>query len=343
MAKPSITIKDIAKALQLSHSTISRALKDSYQIGEETKKRVQAYAKAHNYHPNLMAQSLKNQKTRSIGVILSSLSKVFFAEVITGMEFVASQKDYHVIITQSMENFEKEKNNLEQLTWRSIDGLLISLSAETKDFSQIKAIQEQGIPVVFFDRITNQIDTHTVIADNYQGAFKLTNHLIEQGYKKIAQVTSSLEIFTTKERLDGYQDALKQNGIDINENYICICDQGGVDANEVDQQMAKLMALDNPPDAIFAASDLICLSCFDYLQRNQIAIPKQVAIAGFSNFSSPQLFNPSLTTVKQPAFEMGKTAMELLLELVESKRPVTDFKHISIPTELTIRSSTQHL
>jgi DNA-binding LacI/PurR family transcriptional regulator len=341
MSKAPITIKDIAKALKLSHSTISRALKDSYQIGEETKKRVKAYAKAHNYHPNLMAQSLKNQKTRSIGVILSSVSKVFFAEVITGIESVASAKDYHVIITQSMENFEKEKNNLDQLTWRSIDGLLVSISAQTTDFSQFKSIQESGTPIVFFDRITHELETHTVIADNHQGAFDLTKHLIDQGFKRIAHITSSEEIFTTKARLAGYTDALKLAGIPFDQDLIRYCEQGGVDTKEVEKQLSTLLSLDNPPDAVFAASDLISLSSFDYLQQKGIKIPEELAFAGFSNFSAPQLFNPGLTTVKQPAFEMGKQAMELLLELVESKRPVSSFKHVSIPTELQIRKSTK--
>lgn len=340
MSKAPITIKDIAKALKLSHSTISRALKDSYQIGEETKKRVKAYAKAHNYHPNLMAQSLKNQKTRSIGVILSSVSKVFFAEVITGIESVASAKDYHVIITQSRENFEKEKNNLNQLTWRSIDGLLVSISAQTTDFSHFKSIQEAGTPIVFFDRITNELETHTVIADNHQGAFDLTKHLLEQGFKRIAHITSSEEIFTTKARLSGYTNALKLAGIAYDPSLISYCEQGGVDTKEVEKQLATLLALDNPPDAVFAASDLISLACFDYLQQKGIKIPDALAFAGFSNFSAPQLFNPGLTTVKQPAFEMGKQAMELLLELVESKRPLCSFKQVSIPTELQVRKST---
>ena len=161
-----ITIKDIAKALNLSIATVSRALRDSYKISGVTKQKVLEYAAAHNYRPNLMAQSLKNKKSRTIGVIISAVPNNFFADVINGIESVASQKDYHVIITQSQESREKEIKNTEHLAWKSVDGLLVSLSTETEDVNHFKKLHEFGVPFVFFDRITNDIKTHLVVVDN---------------------------------------------------------------------------------------------------------------------------------------------------------------------------------
>jgi len=334
-----ITIKDIAKALNLSIATVSRALRDSYKISPETKQKVVAYATAHNYRPNLMAQSLKNKKSRTIGVIISSVPNNFFAEVINGIEWVASQKDYHVIITQSHESYEKEIKNTEHLAWKSVDGLLVSLSTETCDVGHFKKLHDSGLPFVFFDRITNDIKTHLVVADNCGGAEKATQHLIEGGYKRIAHITSSVNTSITQKRLEGYFQALQLNNIPIDERYIKYCPHGGMNKEEIEIAIDELLALDNPPDALLTASDRLTIGSFSILKKRNIAIPDTIALAGFSNFSSPELFCPSLTTIHQPAFEMGKAAAELLIELIEAKRPVSTFKKIELPVELQIRDS----
>lgn len=337
----SITIKDIAKALNLSYSTVSRALKDSYKISEETRRIVQEYADTHNYRPNLLAQSLKNQQSRSIGVILCNIPNVFFAEVISGIESVAYNSDYLVIITQSQESYQREVKNVQNLTWRSIDGLLVSLSTESEDLSHFIKLHEQGLPIVFFDRVTDQLQTHRVVADNMDGAYKGTRHLIDSGYRKIAHVTSSPHISITRERREGYEKALQVAGLAINESYIKYCMHGGMLFEEIGKAMDELLALPDPPDALLCASDRLTMGCYSIIHKKGMKIPEQIAIAGFSNFNSPELFSPSLTTIRQPAFEIGKTATELLLELIESKRPVTKFVKKVFPTELFIRDSTQ--
>jgi len=341
MRLESITIKDIAKALNLSYSTVSRALKDSYKISEETRRMVQEYAEVHHYRPNLLAQSLKNQRSRSIGVVLCNIPNVFFAEVISGIESAANSRDYLVIITQSQESCKQEIKNVENLTWRSVDGLLVSLSTESEDLSHFTRLHEQGLPIVFFDRVTDQLATHRVVADNMGGAYEGTRHLIDSGYRKIAHITSSPHISITRERREGYEKALRENGIALNESYIKYCMHGGMLFEEIGTAMDELLALPDPPDALLCASDRLTMGCFSIIHKKSLKIPEQMAIAGFSNFNAPELFCPSLTTIRQPAFEIGKAATEMLIELIESKRPVTEFVKKVFPTELFIRNSTQ--
>jgi LacI family transcriptional regulator len=341
MRLESITIKDIAKALNLSYSTVSRALKDSYKISEETRRIVQEYADAHSYRPNLLAQSLKNQRSRSIGVVLCNIPNVFFAEVISGIESAANNSDYLVIITQSQESYEREMKNVQNLTWRSVDGLLVSLSTESEDLSHFSRLHEQGLPIVFFDRVTDQLQTHRVVADNSGGAYQGARHLIDSGYKRIAHVTSSPHISITRERREGYEKALQEAGIPLDESYIKYCMHGGMLFEEIEKVMTELLALPDPPDALLCASDRLTMGCYSIIHKKGLKIPDQMAIAGFSNFNSPELFCPSLTTIRQPAFEMGKTATEMLIGLIESKRPPTEFIKKVFPTELFIRDSTR--
>ena len=341
MKNAPITITDIAKALNFSTSTVSRALRNSYQISEETKRIVQQYAKENNYHPNLVAQSLKSNKSKSIGVMLSSIPNNFYAEVINGIESIAYSKGYHIIITQSHESEEREARNVEHLTWRSVDGLLISLSSETTDTNNLQKLHEKGVPIVFFDRVSACINTHRVTADNASGAYYLTKHLLEEGYQRVAQITSPKELSITAERNAGYEKALTENNVAVDDRYIKYCAHGGMHLNEIEEAVNELLDMSQPPDAIFTASDRITIGCFAILHKKKIAIPGQVALAGFCNFSSPELFNPSLTTIRQPAFEMGKAAAELLIQLIETKRPVTEFEDRILPTELDIRNSSK--
>lgn len=334
-----ITIKDIAKALDLSYSSVSRALKGSHQISEATIIRVKEYAEKHHYKPNLMAQALKSKQSHCIGVVICNIPNNFFAEVISGIEAVAYSKDYLVIITQSNESLEKEIKNVDNLTWRSVDGLIVSLSSETADISHFKKVHEMGLPIVFFDRVTDLIDTHQVITDNEKGAYDATKHLISSGFKKIAQVTSSPHISITQGRRLGYLTALAEHNIPANNDYIKYCMHGGMLQEEVEAALDELFAMPEPPDALFLASDRITIKGLSYLKQKNISVPEQIGVAGFSNFSAPELFNPSLTTVKQPAYEMGKAAAELLLKLIESKRPVKQFQKKVLVPELLIRES----
>lgn len=339
MSVEKITVKDIATQLGLSFSTVARALKDNYRVSNATKQKVKECAKELGYQPNLIAQSLKNKKNRSIGVLLCNIPNSFFAEVISGIESVAYDKNYQIIITQSHESYERELQNIEHLKWRSVDGLIISLSTETKDVTALKKLNEQGTPIVFFDRITDEINTHTVTVDNAAAVFKTITHLINNNYKKIAHVTSSPNISITRERLNGYCQALIENNIEIQNDYIKYCNHGGMNFEEVEKAIDELLAMSDPPDAIFTASDRLTLACFSILRKKNIKIPEEISIAGFSNFNYPELFSPSLTTIKQPAFEMGKTATELLIQLIEAKHPVKQFEKRVLATELFIRES----
>ncbi len=336
-----ITITDIAKALNISASTVSRALRDSYQISAETKRIVKEYAEKYNYHPNLVAQSLKSNKSKSIGLMLCSVPNNFFAEVISGIESIAYNRGYHIIITQSHESQERETKNLEHLSWRSVDGLLISLSSETTDVTYLQKMHGQGVPIVFFDRVSDCIDTHQVTADNIGGAYEVTKHLLQNGCRRIAQVTSSQGLSITIERSEGFLKALAEYAIPVNKNYIKYCQHGGMLMEEIETAVNELLSMPEPPDAIFTASDRITIGSFAILHKRNIPIPEEIAIAGFCNFSSPELFNPSLTTIRQPAFEMGKVAAELLIQLIESKRPVTKFEKKILPTELFKRKSSE--
>lgn len=336
-----VTIKDIAKALGLSTSTVSRALRDSYEISPETKKIVLEYAEKINYHPNPIALSLKERRSRSIGVIVCEIANSYFSQVINGIESIANTNGYNVIISQSHESAEKELVNLQYLTSRSVDGLIISVSTETKNFSYFKELHDRGMPIVFFDRIVDEIQTHKVIADNFKGAYDATAHLISCGYKRIATLCNTVFLSIGKERLAGYKAALKDHGMEPDESLIRYCQHGGMVAAEMDQAMDELFSLQNPPDALFAAADKLTTGCLRALRAKGLSVPKDVGLIGFSNSELTELLNPSLSVIRQPAFEMGEVATSLLLELIESKRPVTDFQSRVLSTEMVIRSSTR--
>jgi LacI family transcriptional regulator len=334
-----ITIKDIARALNLSVSTVSKALRGSHEISEETKTIIRAYASQHNYKPNPIAQSLKRGRSKSIGVIVCNIDNNFFSQAINGIESVARSKDYNVIITQSQESYEREVANSEHLSSRSVDGLIISLSAETKRIDHLVKLHEKGLPIVFFDRISDEIATHKVIANNFKGAFEATRHLLQQGFRRIATITSSASLSITQERLEGYKKALSDAGLEANSEYIKFCPHGGMIQEETHQALTELLALECRPDAIFTASDRLSTTTLSLLRKMKIPVPDEIAMVGFTNSISADIFHPSLTAVVQPALEMGQLATDLLIQLIESKRPVVDFMKTVLETQLQIRDS----
>ncbi len=334
-----ITIKDIAKALQLSISTVSKALRGSHEISAETKKAVLAYALEKNYRPNPIAQSLKRGRSKSIGVIVCNIDNNFFSAVINGIESVARQKDYTVIITQSQESYEREVANSEHLSSRSVDGLIISLSAETRNVDHLAKLHQKGLPMVFFDRVTDLIPTHKVIANNFKGAYEATRHLLQQGFRRIAHITSSGSLSITLERLEGYKRALEDGGMTPDDKYIKFVQHGGMIQEETRQALTELLENDEKPDALFTASDRLSTTTLSLLRKMNIAVPQQIGLVGFTNSISADIFNPSLTAVVQPALEMGQIATDMLIQLIESKRPVTQYQKKVLETELKIRDS----
>jgi len=340
MRYEAVTIKDIAKVLGLSTSTVSRALRDSYEISQETKKVVLEYAEKINYRPNPIAVSLKERRTRSLGIIVCEIANSFFSQVIDGIESVAYSKGYNVTFLQSHESFEKEELGLEYLASRSVDGILISVSTETQDFSHIEKLYNKGLPIVFFDRIVDKIDTHKVIINNYKAAHSAITHLVEKGYKRIAYIANSKYLTLTKDRLKGYQDVLIDNNIKVNEDYIKYCNHGGMINDEVEKVLNELFALKQKPDAIFTASDKLTTGCLHYFKKHNISVPEDVALVGFSNNENSDLFFPALTVLKQPAFEMGELATNYLLDMIESKKPVGKYETNILETTLIVREST---
>lgn len=336
-----VTIKDIAKELGISPSAVSKALKDSHEIGEKTKALVRECAKRLNYQPNVNAQSLKQGNSKSIGVVVSSIANQFFSEVIDGIESVAHSRGYNVIITQTHESYELEMQNVRHLTFRSIDGLLISLSTETMNIDHLKHLHEKGLPIVLFDRVTDEIETHKVVADNYSGAYNATTHLINSGYKRIAHITSSVNVSITAERLKGYLAALEKHNIPADETLIRYCPHGGKDAAEIENALSGLLYSENRPDAIFTAADRITTATLSLLHKLGFKIPSDIALLGFTNTYLAEVLNPSLSAVFQPGFEMGKKATEMLISLIESRYPVTEFETTVLPTEVFIRASSQ--
>lgn len=333
----SSTIKDIAKALGLSTSTVSRALRDSYEISAGTKKLVTDYARQVHYRPNPNALSLKERKSKSIGIVVSEVANHYFSQAINGIESIANSRGYTVIITQTHESLEREIANVQHLAARSVDGLLISLSAETDTTGHLEELHERGLPIVFFDRIPEQINTHKITADNAKGAYDATSHLIRCGYKTIAHISSSAHLSISTERLDGYIKALTENGLTVDQQYIKNCPHGGMIQNELETVFQELMELEVQPDAIFVAGDRLTMGCMHVLKKLNLLNPTSIAIAGFSNSDVLDLFSPSLTSVFQPAFDMGQLATIKLLELIEAKFPVTEFEKKVLDTQLFIR------
>jgi len=339
----SYTIKDIAKALGVSTSTVSRALKGSYEIGAETKKLVQEYAEKVNYRPNPIALSLKDQKSHSIGVVVCEVANDYFSQAINGIESIAYNLGYHVIITQTHESFDRETVNVQHLLSRHVDGLLVSLSAQTTDTSQYKYLHEKGFPIVFFDRIAADINTHRVVADNFKGAFDATELLIKSGFKKIAHLTNSNNLSITVERLNGFKAALDKHGIEFKPGYLKNCEHGGMIYDEIEFAVKALLAMDDRPEAIFIGSDRLTINCMSILKKLGVKVPDDLALAGFTNSDVVDLFDPPLTVVRQPAFQIGQKATELLIKTIESKWPVEDFTTERVDTQLIERLSSQKL
>lgn len=336
-----VTIKDIAKALGLSTSTVSRALRDSYEISPETKKLVLEYAEKINYHPNPIALSLKERRSRSIGVIVSEIANSFFSQAINGIESIAYNNGYNVIIAQSRESADREMLNLQYLTSRSVDGLIVSVSTETRDFSYLKELHDRGMPIVFFDRIVDEIATHKVIVDNYKGAYDATVHLINSGYQHIATLSNAPGLSIAKERLAGYKAALADHGYPVDESMIRYCQHGGMIVKEVEEAIEELFSRPQKPDAILASADKLTTNCLRILKAKKLSVPNDVGLIGFSNTDLTELLDPPLSVIRQPAFEMGEIAINLLLNVIESKRPVTEFETRVLSTELLLRGSTK--
>ena len=335
-----ITLRDIAKVLNLSVSTVSRALTDSYQIGDKTKKLVLEYAKAHNYVPNRMARGLKEGKSRSIGVVVCSIDNNFVAQMLDGIDQFCTDHDYQLIIMQSKESYEQEKACINLLYAGGIDGLLISPTYQTTDFDYLKNLQKDGLPIVLFDRLSENLDTHKVAVDNFKGAYNAIIHLIKNGCKSIAHINSDSKLNLATDRFEGYKKALLDNNLVHKDVLTKFCDttnSAKLDEN-LERALKEIMA--HQPDAIFTATDQLSTKCLSILNKLGYQIPNDVALIGFSNTDLADVLNPALTTIHQPAFEIGNLAAKQLLSLIDNKVNPT-FETILLDTQIQIRSSSK--
>lgn len=335
-----VTIKDIARELGISPSTVSRALKDHPDISRETKKAVNELAQKLNYQPNVVALSLRHSKTNTIGVIIPEIIHDFFATVISGIEDVAYGAGYNVIITQSNESLEREKTDIKALYNSRVDGLLISLSRETETYDHIQAVIDRGVPVVFFDRVIDG-PYNKVIVEDIGGAREATQHLIDQGCKRIAHIAGPANLAISKERQQGYTETLKANNIAIDPQYIVSCPQPTIEEGR--KAAEKLFSLAQPPDAVFATNDPIALGVMQAAKAKGLRIPQDVAVVGFSNWLFSSIMDPALSSVDQPGFQMGKEAAQMLLKQIavknkDSNKNVEPEKKV-LKAKLVIRES----
>ncbi|QNH61037.1 LacI family DNA-binding transcriptional regulator [Hymenobacter sediminicola] len=332
------TIKDIARELNISTSTVSRALRGSYEINPETKRLVMECAERLNYRPNPIALSLKGSASRAIGVIVPQIANYFFSQAINGIEAIAYNRGYHVIIFQSQESYEREVANVQQALSRKVDGLLISLSSETSDVTHLQELQDKNVPLVLFDRVSPELEATQIVADNFGGAFSATEHLIQSGRRRIAHLTIQPWLSITRERLAGYRAALEKYGLEFDETLVRY---GTFGPDEVGPMVDELMHLESPPDAFFTASDRLAVGCLQALRQRKLQIPEDVSLIGFTNLNVADLLDPSLSTVVQPATEIGQVAAERLIDLIERKHRALPIETVKIPTELIVRSSTR--
>jgi LacI family transcriptional regulator len=339
--KRKVTLKQIAKELDVSISTVSKSLRNSSEIGEETRLKVQAFAKFYNYKPNNIALSLKNRKTKTIGIIIPEIVHHFFSTVINGIEQVANENGYSVVICLSDDSFEKEVRNMEMLANGSIDGFIMSLSKETQfkgDFHHITEVIDQGMPVVMFDRVTNEILCDKVIIDDKLAAYEAVQSLIDKGRKKIALVTTVDYVSVGKLRTDGYIKALLDNDIPFNENLIIKIED--VDTCEI--IIGKLLE-DKAIDAVFAVNELFAVTIIKTANKIGLNVPKDLAVIAFTDGIISKYSTPTITTVSQSGIKMGNRAAKMLIDRLEAENEEEEDENYTtevIETHLIEREST---
>lgn len=337
-----VTIKDIARELGISPSTVSRALKDHPDISPETKKAVNELAEKLNYQPNVVALSLRQSKTNTIGVVIPEIVHFFFSTVISGIEDVAYKAGYNVILTQSNESYQREITDIKALFNSRVDGMLIALSRETTNFDHIESMIAKGVSIVFFDRVYETKNTSKVIVDDFSGAKEATLHLIDQGCKRIAHLEGPPNLEITRQRLEGYMEALKERNMPVDKSLIVSCPQGTIEEGRVATE--KLLSQATLPDGIFATNDPAAMGCMQAIKAKGLKIPDDIAVMGFSNWMFCSLMDPPLSSVDQPGFEMGQEAAKLLIRQIEMRSkqnvdPEPETKELK--TRLIVRESSQ--
>ena len=332
-----ITIKDIAKMLGVSPSTVSRALKDHPDISEETRNLVKTFAEKVKYRPNALALSLRKQKTNTLGLVIPEIVHHFFSSVISGMEDLAYGEGYTMMICQSNENFYREVINLQALLDHRVDGLLVSISKTTREFNHLHNALDSGIPMVFFDRICDELDTDRVITDDFEGARIATTHLIETGCRKILHLAAPRHLLIGKNRYEGYVQALKNHKIPLDESLVLKCDT----REEVMSMRQHILTLAPQIDGIFGVNDSTAIAVMQVLQENGYRIPQDISVVGFGDGPIATIASPPLTTVEQKGYEMGREAVRLLIQRLENPSAMINNQTKIITPSLVRRKTTR--
>ncbi len=333
--KRQITIKDIAEKLNVSPSTVSRSLKDHPDISIKTRNAVKELAKLLGYKPNLIALNLKNSRTNTIGLLVPEIEHHFFSTIINGIEEVAYQNNYNVLIVQSNESYLREVLNTQTLLGNRVDGMLASFSKETRDFSHFQQLIDNEIPLVFYDRAVEDLHADVVVVDDYSGAYNAVKHLISKGCKRIAFYSAPQHLLLGKDRFNGYIDALESHNIEYDKNLVYSCDTFE-SAIKISRSILKKV---DRPDGIFAVNDLTAVGIMKVARNLGINIPEELKIVGFENSKDGSICDPELTTVDQFGYTLGKKAMTILLDRIKNDTP--DYKPVKhvIKTKLIVRGS----
>jgi LacI family transcriptional regulator len=331
-----VNLKILAKELKLSISTISKALRDSHEIGIETKKRVLKLAKDLNYQPNPHASSLRKQKSKTIAVVIPEIANNFFALAINGIESVAQERDYHVLIYLTHEDFTKETRIIRHLKGGRVGGVIMSMSMNSNNHDHLMELMDHNIPIVFFDRICADIQTAKITTDDLNGGFRATEHLIQNGCRDIAYLSLSNNLSIDSNRYLGYHEALNKHSIKFNKTRQLNCTND--DAMNY-KTIRKMLEGKKRPDGIFAAVEKLAITCYEVCADLKLRIPQDVKIICFSNLATAHLMAPALSAIKQPAYEMGEQAAKVLFKNLDKNRTIIPNENIVISSELIVRGS----
>ncbi|MAU71714.1 MAG: LacI family transcriptional regulator [Pseudozobellia sp.] len=315
--KQKITLKHIARELEVSISTVSKALKNSDEISDDTKEKVQAFAKLYNYKPNNIAVSLKNKRTKNIGVVIPDIVHHFFTTVFRGIEKYANEQGYNVIICVSDESFDKEVINMEMLNNGSIDGFIMSLSAETQqknDITHLKQVIDQGTPLVLFDRVTDELECDKVILNDQEIAYEATKKLLKEGRKRIALATTESYFNVSEKRADGYRQALNEYGMEVDNDLVLV-----LPYNDIQESMIEDFYDRAKVDAILSVNEIFAIQCISVAKKRGMKIPEDISFIGFTDGLLSRYSNPTLTVVAQHGVKMGEIAAKMLIDRVESE------------------------
>lgn len=338
--QPSITMKDIARDLGVSVATVSRALKDSPRISAEKREEIKSYAREHNFFPNIIAESLRKSKVQPlkiIGVIIPQLSHFYFSSILSGIEEEASARGYQLMVAQSKEKYENEVRICKAFHENKVCGIIVSQAKNTTMYDHFQKLIHQGLPLVFFDRISTGVNASRVVVDDYMGAYAAVSHLIDTGCKNIAYYGTSLTMEIGKNRYNGYKDALLKHGLKPDEQLIRTCDNRA-DAESI---TPDVMSLSNPPDAFFAVNDDTAIGILYSCKRMGYRVPEDISICGFTNGERAIACDPMLTTVEQRGMRVGEEAANILIDQVEGVIPKTRIEKRIIRTRLIIRGTTR--